>query len=292
MTRRRPESRILRVNDLNLHVLDWGGDGHPVLLLHGLASNAHIWDAVAPLLVGGGRVVAVDQRGHGMSDKSATDYGFRAVGSDVVGLMDVLGWERALVVGHSWGGNVALHAGVEHPGRTAAVVLVDGGFLDLRGEGMSWEKVEVELAPPDLTSLTMDELMQQARSWSAESGWSEATEATIRGTFRVAEDGRIRPQLARENHMQILRAMWEQRPGDLYSRVEAPALLIPAYRETRGQWREYQERKRAEVAKALQLMPRARLLEMNDTIHDVPLQRPRELAGAIESMLADAGGDR
>ena len=155
---------------------------------------------------------------------------------------------------------------------------------------MTWEKVEVELAPPDLTSLTMDELMQQARSWNAEVGWSDATEATIRGTFRVAEDGRIRPQLAREHHMQILRAIWEQRPGDLYGGVEAPALLIPAYRETRGQWREYQERKRSEVAKAMERMPRAMLLEMNDTIHDVPLQRPRELAQAIASALAAGEG--
>ena len=67
----KPESRFVRVNALELHLLDWAGQGPAVILLHGLASNAHIWDAVAPYLVEGARVVALDQRGHGRTSLPA-----------------------------------------------------------------------------------------------------------------------------------------------------------------------------------------------------------------------------
>src|SRR5215212_111789 len=54
---------------LRLHYRDWGGTGRGLLLLHGLASSARIWDLLAPLLRPYGRVVALDQRGHAASDK-------------------------------------------------------------------------------------------------------------------------------------------------------------------------------------------------------------------------------
>ena len=209
-------------------------------------------------------------------------YDFATVCGDVEALMAELGWRRAVVVGHSWGGNVALHFAATYPDATAGLVFVDGGFLDLRGtDGMSWERVEVELAPPDMTSMTLDQLLTSARGWNAETGWSEAVEATIRASFRVAEDGKIRPQLAREDHMRILRALWEQDPPSLYALVKAPALLIPAYRHATGKWSAYQERKRVGVEVARNAMPGARVVEMTDTIHDVPLHRPAELAQAI-----------
>src|SRR4029453_16181489 len=63
---------------------DWGGEGPAVLLLHGLASNARIWDGVGPRLVGAGlRVVALDLRGHGASDQPGSGYDFAIVGRDL-----------------------------------------------------------------------------------------------------------------------------------------------------------------------------------------------------------------
>ena len=63
-----PLDRSVPGDGVRLHARDWGGDGPPVILLHGLASNCRIWDGVAPLLAAAGfRTVAVDQRGHGES---------------------------------------------------------------------------------------------------------------------------------------------------------------------------------------------------------------------------------
>ncbi len=272
----------VEANGVRLRCRDWAGAGPPIVLLHGLASNARIWDAMTPQLAGRHRVVAIDQRGHGLSGKPDGGYDFASVSGDLRAVLDRLEIERAIIVGHSWGGNVALAFGVTHPARVLGLVFVDGGFLDLRGtDGMSWEQVERELAPPDLTSMTMEELVANARHWNERNGWSPAAEATIRGSFRTAEDGTIRPQLSRENHMRILRSLWEQEPSLLYGALGRPALLVPAYTEAKGRWAEYQERKRRGVEAALAAIPDARAFVMEDTIHDVPLHRPDDLAAAI-----------
>ena len=68
-----PTDRAVPGDGVSLHARDWGGNGQAVVLLHGLASNARIWDGVAPRLAGAGlRVVALDQRGHGASDQPAS----------------------------------------------------------------------------------------------------------------------------------------------------------------------------------------------------------------------------
>src|SRR5579884_2465458 len=81
----------------------------PLLLLHGLASASRIWDLVAPILAQDRRVIALDQRGHGRSEKPDTGYDFATIVADDVAAAAKLGLgERYAVAGHSWGANVAL----------------------------------------------------------------------------------------------------------------------------------------------------------------------------------------
>jgi pimeloyl-ACP methyl ester carboxylesterase len=270
----------VHVRGVRLRYRDWGGHGTPVVLLHGLASNSHIWDGVAPCLVPNMRVLALDQRGHGASEKPEDGYDFVSVVADLEAFLVAVGIPRAVIVGHSWGGNVALQFGATVPAAALGLVFVDGGFLDLKGDGAAWEQVETELAPPDLTNLTLAQLLEQGKRWNAETGWTPAVEATLRASFRTVDDGTIRPQLSRENHLRILRALWEQDPVSLYPLVRCPVLLVPAYRggDRPGG---YQQRKRAWVAAAAAGLERSQVHAMEDTIHDVPLHRPAALAETI-----------
>ena len=84
-----PRDGWLTVNGLSFHYLDWGGSGQPLLLLHGLASTCHIWDMVAPILAQDHRVVALDQRGHGETDKPNSGFEFASVTQDILGVMDL-----------------------------------------------------------------------------------------------------------------------------------------------------------------------------------------------------------
>ena len=73
------KDKYASANGLRLHYRDWGGSGQPLVLLHGLASTCRIWDLVAPILAEDFSVVALDQRGHGLSDKPDHGYDFASV---------------------------------------------------------------------------------------------------------------------------------------------------------------------------------------------------------------------
>ncbi len=103
-----PRDQLVTLNGLSFHYRDWGGKGQPVVLLHGLASTSHIWDFVAPILAANNRVVALDQRGHGESDTPGNGYDFRTVAGDLKAFIDSIGVTQPVVIGHSWGGDVAL----------------------------------------------------------------------------------------------------------------------------------------------------------------------------------------
>ncbi len=107
-----PVERFVTTRHLRLAMRDWNGvesDRPPLVLVHGLASNARIWDLVAPYLQARFRVVAIDQRGHGQSDKPDDGYDYDTVSDDLVAAVAALGFRRPVIIGHSWGAGVALH---------------------------------------------------------------------------------------------------------------------------------------------------------------------------------------
>ena len=69
------------VRDLRMRYVDWGGDGMPVLALHGLASSAHWYDIVAPMLSDRFHIIAPDQRGHGQTTQATSGYDWHSVAS-------------------------------------------------------------------------------------------------------------------------------------------------------------------------------------------------------------------
>jgi haloacetate dehalogenase len=107
-----------------------GGDGPPLLLLHGNPQTHVMWHRVAPALAAGFTVVAPDLRGYGMTSKppSASDhssYSKRAMGHDQIGLMSKLGYERFSVAGHDRGGRVGYRLALDHPDVVERLAILD-----------------------------------------------------------------------------------------------------------------------------------------------------------------------
>ncbi|SRR5579884_155083 len=119
------EHRTVCVNGVNLHLVQAGEQGAALILLHGFPQTWLIWRYVLPAFAQRYRVLAMDLRGYGDSDKPASGYDKGTMAEDVRALMDRLEIERALVVGHDRGARVARRLGLEHPSRVAGVVLLD-----------------------------------------------------------------------------------------------------------------------------------------------------------------------
>src|SRR6476646_11545823 len=111
------------------------GEGTAVVLLHGIGSSSLTWEPVASALAERHDVIAPDFLGHGASAKPRGDYSLGAFASGVRDLLQLLGIERATIVGHSLGGGVALQLAYQHPELCERLVLVSSGGL---GREVSW----------------------------------------------------------------------------------------------------------------------------------------------------------
>lgn len=115
-------------NGVTLHYAHQGpATGPALVLLHGLSDSWFSFSRILPLLPPELRVVAPDHRGHGDSDRPAAGYGMTEIADDTLGLMDALGIEKAVVVGHSMGSFVARRLLQRAPFRVARLVLTGAG---------------------------------------------------------------------------------------------------------------------------------------------------------------------
>jgi pimeloyl-ACP methyl ester carboxylesterase len=285
-----PTDRAVAGDGVRLHARDWGGSGPAVLLLHGLASNARIWDGVGPRLVGAGlRVVALDLRGHGASDQPGSGYDFATVGRDLAAALAGLGLERPVLVGHSWGANVALQFAADQPGSVAGLVLVDGALLGVaEWAGTTRDEVRRRLAPPRFAVPLADWLARAGRFDRGGSAGQPWVRDYLRAGVEVDDRGVARSRFHFDNHMQVIDALYDQRPAALYPLVDCPVLLCPA--EDPADGGEHAAAKRGAVGRALQLLPSAHVTWYEDTMHDIPLQRPAELAADLARFVKEVSG--
>ena len=279
----RVEYREICVPFGEMRVRTWGDPSLPaLLLLHGLGSTNRIWDLCIPFLSGSYYVVAPDQRGHGGASEPPPPPPPAPDARRPPPRPRGLGLERAYVMGPSWGGDVTLELAVRHPGRVEAICLVDGGIIDFRAH-MGWPEAMRLLEPKKVCGFTLEELKAAIDPWLRSLPSPEQHEVIL-ANYEIRNDGTVCPHLPYDANMAIARAMWEHRPPHLYEQLTRPALILQAVPP--GPLTDMSERFyrwRSECVELAQNGPaRATVRRFVDTVHDVPLQRPRELVSAWE----------
>ncbi len=262
--------------DVRLRATRWPGSAHgsatPVLLLHGLASTRHIWDLVVPGLAGL-PVLALDQRGHGDSDRPEGPYDGEAVVADALTALDAVGLSRVVVAGHSWGAWTALRLAAAAPERVLAVVCVDGGTLRLRDAGTTREQVREMLTPPR-TALPPEQLRAMISQGPLRPWWTPAVERAVLSIFAVGDDGLARARLPFESHMKIVDDLVDADLEPLLPGIRCPAWLVSCSPDAA----------RAEaLERTAGLLPSSRTLRWDGALHDVPLQWPALVSGVVRA---------
>jgi pimeloyl-ACP methyl ester carboxylesterase len=277
------EGRVPVAPDVALHVERHEGDpaAVPFVLVHGLASNLRLWDAVAERLHARGHtVIALDQRGHGRSDAPPSEYGNDFAVRDLMNLIEALELRRPILAGQSWGGNVVLEVAWRHPEIARGIVCVDGGIIELADSYSSWEACLAALTPPSLTHLTLVEL--EARIRAQHPDFSDRAVAAYLHCFRPSSAGTVEPRLALPRHLDILRSLWEHRPSTRWATLATPALLLLA---DTGETAKTERKRRAEDT-ALALAARIRS-QWFVGHHDLHLQFPERVAAALTGAVDD-----
>ncbi len=273
-----------------LRVIDWSTQalsaGVPIVLLHGLASNARLWDGPARCLTQiGHSVVAVDLRGHGHSEKPDHGYSVPEIAADVAHLIEALSatsskWKRPLVIGQSWGGNIVVELASQFSHLIRGIVAVDGGTIDLSHSFTEWDECERTLRPPQLAGMHYDRLRSYIRA--AHPDW---TEEAIDGQMHNMEkysDGTIAPHLTMERHMTILRHLWEDRPAEKWANIKVPVMFTPA---SKGH-DEHTSIKHQQIAHAISQLPHARVEWFEPADHDLHAQFPDRFAAVVDHAIS------
>ena len=269
------------VGDLRMRYLDWGGDGPPVVALHGLASSSHWYDIVIPLLRGHYRIIVPDQRGHGQTTQATTGYDWSTLSGDVARLMDHVGMDKAAVLGHSWGGNVATNMAALYPDRVNRVVMIDGGFLGgQNSRDTNWEEFSQRVRPRDVSG-KREEFLDRLRVQLADC-WSDDLERIVQTMVYEDAEGQIRDILHPDNHAQVIRAMWDQPPATVLPRITCPAMIVAAGPTPDRAGSDFASRREEMVTAAAGFLKDGQVHWIPNTIHDIGYHKPVELAGLIK----------
>jgi pimeloyl-ACP methyl ester carboxylesterase len=256
---------------VRLNVRHTPGSGWPFVLVHGLASNARLWDEVAARLASAGHPsYAVDLRGHGESDLPSGGYSTAVAAADVAAVITSLGLTRPVVAGQSWGGNVVVALAAAHPDLVSALALVDGGWGDLAASFPSWEACHKALLPPSLDGMRAGKFRGFLRSRHAD--WSPAAiDATV-ANLRELPDGRLERRLPVDKHMEIVRSMWDDPPRAHFAALTMPVLLMPA-------------RSAARARDAASAMPHGSVRSYEGGDHDLHAQQPDAVAADLLTLV-------
>ena len=122
-----PIMKKTKGHGINIQVAIWEGAGKEILCIHGLTANCRFWDCLANALSPRHKLIAMDLRGRGLSDKPPTGYSIDSHCKDVLALMDDLGLERPVLMGHSLGAFISLVFAARNPQRVDRLILIDGG---------------------------------------------------------------------------------------------------------------------------------------------------------------------
>jgi pimeloyl-ACP methyl ester carboxylesterase len=213
-----------------LHYVQWGEQGSPVVCIHGLTANAFCFQAIADELASDHRVFAYDLRGRGDSDKPKEGYSVPLHVTDLTKLLDALGLERPVLIGHSLGAMIALYFAAHYPDRLSKLVLIDAGAP------LAWKTPEEQ---PAWLTASISRLGTPVPSFQEYVGrlkaapflgpyWNEYVDIYFDHDVQRNSDGSVASKCYREGILEEGRRFAEAEPEQQWSSVRVPTLLLRA----------------------------------------------------------------
>ena len=213
---------------VKINLAMWEGSLGPILCVHGITANCRCWDVLADVLAPEYQILAMDLRGRGRSEKPAKGYSLETHLRDMNALMDDLGIDRAVVMGHSLGAFIGLAFAAQYPQRVDRLILVDGGG-DLSKEQMDNVFQGIKPALDRLTMVfpSVSDYLTAMKQATYIQPWSTEIEGYYRYEIESTEGGvctNIHPSRIAEEANNIRKV----KSAAFYSQVRCPVLVLRA----------------------------------------------------------------
>lgn len=256
---------FLHSDDVRLCCLDFGGDGPPVLLLHGLAGRANEWRNTANWLTQSHHTFALDQRGHGVSDKLISDYSRRAYVSDIINVIEQLHLRPTILIGQSMGGQNAFLVAAQRPDLVQKLIVVEAGAS---ANPSAQELVRRWFAtwPLPFSSLADAKAFFGGNTLYAET-WLEVLEEHSDGYW---------PQFHIEDMLQSIEDQVTQDYWSEWRRVRCPTLVVGGANSFLSQ---------DELHVMAECIPHGRYVQIPNAGHDLHLEQPEAWHQVAEPFL-------
>jgi pimeloyl-ACP methyl ester carboxylesterase len=252
--------------DVRLEAHDFGGDGPAVLLLHGLAGTASEWEETASWLSKTRRVVALDQRGHGRSERRPTDLSRAAFVADAVATIEQLGLPPVVLIGQSLGGHTALLVAAEQPGLVRALVVAEASPAEVEPDSPERIRALLSSWPVPFASREAAQEFFGGDTNSARA-WADNLEDGEGGLVPAFDVDVMIAALAAAST-----AYWAE-----WASISVPTLVVRA---------ESGDLTAAEAKAMIAAHPSATLVSVPGAGHDVHLDAPAAWRSAVEGFLA------
>jgi pimeloyl-ACP methyl ester carboxylesterase len=251
-------ARLVTIGDHKINVLSHGAGDRHFTCLHGLVDTLDIWKRLAPALEARGRVVRIDQRGHGESDAPPGPYSRAQLASDVVGVLDAEGIDQTILIGHSMGGIVAMETALAYPERIAGLVLI-GTTSECREKVAGWYE-RIALAGE-----------QDGRAGLGRAIYGE------KSTREIAGDAQGIAHVTR-----MLKSLYTDPLTPKLDHIQCPALMTVGEKDPMGP-------KASEIVYAAMPSGRAELLRVPDKGHWLQLEAVEPVVAALDAWLGKFG---
>ena len=223
-----PVMKKVNGDGVRINLAIWEGDGKNILCVHGITANCRCWDVLASALAPQHRVFAMDLRGRGQSEKPATGYALEHHMRDINCLLDDMGVDRAVIMGHSLGAFIALAFGAEYAHRVDRLILVDGGG-DLSQEQLDNVFVGIKPALDRLGQVFPSEEAYLKKMSEAPyiQPWSSAIETYYRNEIEPVE-GRVRTNIQPAHIQEEAINIRKVKCAPIYPKVKSKVLILRA----------------------------------------------------------------
>ncbi len=283
-TRQQSEDRtslFVTMDGVRFHALDWGGDGPPLILVHGGRRTGRSWNAVARRLRNDFRVIACDTRGHGESDAPQTGYRAQQGARDLTGIIQELDLPPHFVMSHSYGGAISGLYATNHPDRVLGMVMIEPvpeGPAHWVRVGVLNEDFSEKPGPGRRNSWTsLDDLKSRLENNAMTRVWTpEALDDVLNEETVVHPDGRAEAMWSVNAYNLDELATDEFLLIDGADRLTMPILVVVA---------EENRLLESHLRPLAEALPSGEFLAMPDVGHAIYMQVPQETADIARRFL-------
>ena len=228
----------VKTNQIELQVRDYQGDGDTIIFLHFSSANLMMWQRIIPFFQEKYRLILVDMRGHGRSDRPEASHHIDEMAKDIAGMMERMEVKNAHIVGSSLGAEVGLSVAANYPDKVSSLVC-DGALSSEFGPYGTWEGSEQEFEKnvedtlnkmrekPVTLYTTVEELVAARREILTKYGlWNGYVEAMERYGAYEAGNGKFTHGMKKDAHQSYMQGYFHCRLEDYYRKTSCPLLMI------------------------------------------------------------------